>query len=238
MHSRLLSVAQRAGVGDGLVGVVHRSLLLLAFRDPLRRHPPLEGEGRRAKRGGVGWKVRAPIEDHRHPGSHSLARCFADPPPPGEGGHSRWRWRWSARVIASLIFLPRFGQIGLCSRRDAPEMCEGRWSAGRRNQLRAHEARRAPWSGAHASRRSTAAMALVSLETITGSGPRFAGGICALRQRAPRGRLIVARRAEPRSRPGAWLRTTPAGAASRSIRRTPPDGAPQRTGCGKDGLCS
>ena len=50
-------------------------------------------------------------------------------------------------------------------------------SAGRRNQLRAHEARRAPWSGAHASRRSTAVIAAVSLETTTGSGPRFAGGI-------------------------------------------------------------
>jgi hypothetical protein len=57
-----------------------------------------------------------------------------------------------------------------------PDM-RGERSAERRNQLRAHEARRAPWSGAHASRRSTAAMALVSLETITGSGPRFAGGL-------------------------------------------------------------
>ena len=62
---------------------------------------------------------------------------------------------------------------GLCAYRQARHARER--SAGRRNQLRAHEARRAPRSGAHASRRSTATMALVSLETITGSGPRFAG---------------------------------------------------------------
>ena len=53
----------------------------------------------------------------------------------------------------------------------------GRRSAGRRIQLRAHEARRALWTGAHASRRSTAAFAPVSRETVTGLGPRFAGGI-------------------------------------------------------------
>jgi len=35
-----------------------------------------------------------------------------------------------------------------------------------------------------------AAMALVSLETITGPGPRFAGAFAPLRQRAPRGRLV------------------------------------------------
>jgi hypothetical protein len=114
-------------------------------------------------------------------------------------------------------------------RPSAPIEMRGR-SAERRNQLRAHEARRAPWSGAHASRRSTAAMALVSLETITGSGPRFAGGFKPLRQRAPRGRLVVARRAEPRSRPGAWLRTTPAGAASRPAVTTPRESALSRTG--------
>jgi hypothetical protein len=100
----------------------------------------------------------------------------------------------------SLVLRLRIVEMGSCSRRASrprmgsapsralfcaswvgPEMRarEGRWSAGRRNQFRAHEARRAPWSGAHASGRSTAAIAVASLETTTGSGPRFAGGICA-----------------------------------------------------------
>ena len=47
-----------------------------------------------------------------------------------------------------------------------------------------------------------AAIALTSREMRTGIGPRFAGHL-RHRQRAPRSRLIVARRAEPRRRPGA-----------------------------------
>jgi hypothetical protein len=105
------------------------------------------------------------------------------PPPPGEGGHRALGNVGGERiVIRPLIVLPRSGQIDLYSRRAAPEAWsmpsrssshigqadlrerEGRWSAGRRNQLRAHEARRAPWSGAHASRRSTAAALASALD--------------------------------------------------------------------------
>jgi hypothetical protein len=66
---------------------------------------------------------------------------------------------------------------GICGSSSLSRTSERGRSAGRRNQLRAHEARRALWSSAHASRRSTAAIALISREMITGLGPRFAGGI-------------------------------------------------------------
>ena len=67
--------------------------------------------------------------------------------------------------------------------------------------------------GMPAFRRSTAASPVrVSMPCVSASGRAFAGTFPG-RQRAPRGRLIVACRAEPRSRPGAWLLATPAGPA-------------------------
>jgi hypothetical protein len=152
-------------------------------------------------------------------------------------------WVIGPLIFISDIFISDFGPIGfvlaarcarglnrfpraLCAYRAGPT-CVTRGEAERRaaHQLRVLRRRR-PWSGTLAARRSTAVSPSPPLRRQLGPGPRFAQGIGALCQRAPRGRLVVARRAEPRGRPSAGLRSQPAGTASCSIRRTPPDGRP------------
>src|SRR5215212_7586605 len=70
-----------------------------------------------------------------------------------------------------------------------------------------------PWRRALAFRRSTCGV------LVSTAGRAFAGYTG--RQPAPGRRLIVASRAEPRRRPSAWLRTTPAGAAPNDIGNYP-----------------
>src|SRR4051812_36675696 len=94
-----------------------------------------------------------------------------------------------------------------------------------RNQMRGAERREAhlgidrtlravrPWRRALAFRRSTCGV------LVSTAGRAFAGYTG--RQPAPGRRLIVASRAEPRRRPSAWLRTTPAGAAPNNIGNYP-----------------
>ena len=157
----------------------------LAHRTQLPPSPGGGGSPSEARRGGV--KILAGLFRSPHPGSH-LAPLDASPTLPLQGRVGT-EWLAIATLNTGDCIAPRPSfdpNRSVCARgalrprlEPFPRSCmvqgEGRWCAGRRNQLRAHEARRAPWSGAHASRRSTAAMALVSLETITGSGPRFAG---------------------------------------------------------------
>ena len=103
------------------------------------------------------------------------------------------------------------------------------------HQLRALR-RSASGEGRVASRRSTAALATgPSGRWWLNSGPGFLGrGIGANPSPASSSQTgRNAGRPGPRSRPSARLRSTPAGTASRSIRRTPPDGAPQRAGLGR-----
>ncbi len=111
-----------------------------------------------------------------------LERCFAN-------------WLLAARDTAGVRLSMRTADMHLCARgaiasgtcgsSSAHEPEGGRWSAERRTSLlsarpvRLHEPAVAlrPGEGRFAFRRSTAAIALISREMITGPGPRFAGGI-------------------------------------------------------------
>src|ERR1051325_3091068 len=84
-------------------------------------HPPLKGEGRRAKRAGVGWRT----EPHPTPPRPSLSPHWPPPPPPrgggrggGGGGPSHTPPRIAFRFAQCDPTLPLQGRV-----KSAPALC-------------------------------------------------------------------------------------------------------------------
>ena len=99
----------------------------------------------------------------------------------------------------------------------APRQVRGRWRARWRNHCSLCAA--FPLENAGASRRAIAAFSFRRRAAL------FGGRLTTTVSQAPGRQPVVASRAEPRRRPSACLRSTPAGAASGSTIKTPLDDA-------------